>query len=392
MTRREVFQTTGLSALSYSRVMGANDRIQMGLIGAGERGQFVMTVFQKNADVQFTAICDVYARKVDEALGKAPGSRTFSDHRKLVEVKDLDAVLIGTPDHWHKDTAIDAMNAGKDVYVEKPLTRTIEEGPAIIRTARVTNRICQVGMQQRSGTIYLEARDRFLKSNALGKISNVRCTWHSGQAQPLRQEPAQQPSNLDWARYLGSVKWHDWYAPMYTNYRAFLCFGAGKMTDFGAHWLDVVHMFMGVDVPLSVSAEGGVFYDFNDGRTAPDTISALYEYPGKFSVTFESHAIPVGPEYGIEFYGEKGRLFINRNRYEFRPAEKGAPLVKLEIPGDITSEHVRNFLDCCKSRKLPNADVLIGHRGCQAALLGNEAYVQKRRIRFDPVREEILPL
>jgi predicted dehydrogenase len=392
MTRREAFKTAALTAASYSRILGANDRIQMGLIGAGGRGQYVMSVFQKNAEVQFMSVCDVYAQRVDEALGKAAGARTFSDHRKLLELKEVDAVLIGTPDHWHAGCAIDAMNAGKDVYVEKPLTRTIQEGMPIVKAARVNNRICQVGMQQRSGTVYLEARDRFIKTGALGKISNVRCIWHSGPPHALVTTPAERPSNLDWARYLGPVRWHEWYAPMYFNYRAFLEFGGGKMTDFGAHWIDVVHMYMGVDVPLTVSAEGGVFYDFKDGRTAPDTITAVYEYPGKFTVTFESHSIPNGPEYGIDFYGDKGRLYVNRNRYEFHSAEKGSQPVIQKFPGDITDQHVRNFLDCCKSRQLPNADVLIGHRGCQAALLAIQAYSEQRRLRIDVVREEVLPL
>jgi predicted dehydrogenase len=134
-----------------------------------------------------------------------------------------------------------------------------------------------------------------------------------------------------------------------------------------------------------------VYHDFHDGRTAPDTISALFEYPGGFTVSFSSFAIDNGPEYKVEFLGSNGRLFINRNRYEFRSAEKGAEPVVKRIPGDITAQHVQNFLDCCRSRKTPNADVYIGHRAAQAALLANQSYVERRRIKFDPASEEVLP-
>jgi predicted dehydrogenase len=391
MTRREGMQAAALTAISYARVLGANDRLQLGLIGAGGRGRYVASLFQKTDQIDLHAVCDVYGDRVDQAIQEAPGAKPFSNHRRLLESGGVDADLIATPDHWHKAIAIDALNAGKDVYVEKPLTRLPEEGPEIVRAARVNNRICQVGMQQRSGTIYLEARERFIKSGMLGKISHVDCVWHSGIAQRLPSEPAQKPANLDWVRFLGPVNYRDWNPAQYLDFRGFLDFGGGKLTDFGAHWIDVVHMFMGQDGPLSAVAAGGIYYDFHDGRTAPDTISALYEYPGGFTVSFASFAIENGPEYHVQFFGDKGRLFINRNRYEYHSADKGVEPIIQRFPGDITSQHVVNFLDCCRSRKLPNADVYIGHRASQAALLANKSYLEKRRIRFDPASEEVLP-
>jgi predicted dehydrogenase len=396
LTRREGIQAAALTALSYSRVLGANDRVQFGLIGCGERGLYVASIFQKTTQVDVRAVCDVFGDHTDKAVAQAAGAQTFTDHHRLLEMKDLEAVLIATPDHWHKAIAIDALNAGKDVYVEKPLTRLREEGPEIVRAARVNNRVCQVGMQQRSGEVYLEARERFVRSGMLGKISHVDCVWHGGANRALPTEPAQKPANLDWVRFLGALKYRDWNPAQYLDFRAFLDFGGGKLTDFGAHWLDVVHMFMASDAmpndaPLSAVAAGGVYYDFHDGRTAPDTISALFEYPGGFTVSFISLAVDNGPEYHVEFLGSSGRLYINRNRYEFRATEKGAEPVIQRFPGDITAQHVRNFLDCCRSRKLPNADVYIGHRAAQAALLANQSYLEKRRIRFDTQREEVLP-
>jgi predicted dehydrogenase len=372
-------------------VLGANDRVQFGLIGCGERGLYVASLFQKNAEVDVRAVCDVFGDRTAKAVAQAAGAQPFADHRRLLEINGLDAVLIATPDHWHKAIAIDALNAGKDVYVEKPLTRLREEGPEIVRAARVNDRVCQVGMQQRSGEVYLEARERFVRSGLLGKISHVDCVWHGGANRTLPAEPAQKPANLDWVRFLGPLKYRDWNPAQYLDFRAFLDFGGGKLTDFGAHWIDVAHMFMDQDGPLSAVAAGGVYYDHRDGRTAPDTISALFEYPGGFTVSFISLAVDNGPAYKVEFLGANGRLLVDRNHYEFRAAEKGAEPVIQRFPGDITTQHVRNFLDCCRSRKLPNADVYIGHRAAQAALLANQSYLEKRRIRFDPQREEVLP-
>ena len=392
MTRRQAIKAAAITAASYVRVAGANERIQLGLIGAGGRGRGVMQLFQKNPEVQVGAVCDIYGARIDETVSRAPGARRFSDHRKLLEEKELDAVLVATPDHWHKEIAIDSLNAGKDVYVEKPLTRLREEGPEIVRAARVNNRICQVGMQQRSGTVYLEAKERFVDTGALGRITHIRCVWNSGppRAAGSAARPAtaaEKPADLDWPRYLGPVRWREWNPPQYFNYRAFLDFGGGKMTDFGAHWIDVAHMFTGKDGPLSASAVGGIYYDYDDGRDAPDNITALFEYPGGLTVTFESLTVANGGEYGVEFLGDKGRLFVNRNRYEFAAAEKGAQPVGKQFPGDITAEHVRNFLDCCGSRKMPKGDVYIGHRSAQACLLAVQSYVERRRIRFDPERE-----
>ena len=391
LNRRDFARASALTALSYSRVLGANDRVALGVVGTGGRGTYVMSLFQNEPEIEVRALCDVYAVKVDQALQKAPGAQTFSDHRRLLELKQLDAVLVGTPDHWHKGVAVDALNAGKDVYCEKPLVSRREDGPEIVRAARVNQRICQVGMQQRSGTVYLEARDKFVSSGLLGKLTHVWCVWNSGIPRPLPAEPREKPTNLDWVRFLGPVKYRDWNPAQYLDFRAFLDFGGGKMTDFGAHWIDVVHMFTGVDAPLSVAAQGGVFYDFHDGRTAPDTISALYTYPG-FTVHFESLAVTGGPEYGVTFFGEKGWLYVNRNRYEFHPAGKGAEPVIAKFPGDITQQHVRNFLDCCRTRKLPNGDVYIGHRSAQACLLAVPAYEERRTLQFAAPREEVLPL
>jgi len=384
---------TAATALSYSQVMGANDRVNLGLIGCGDRGRGDMGNFIKTNVVDVTAVCDVYAAQIDKAKSVATNAKSYSDHRKVLEARDVDAVLIAVPDHWHAGIAIDALNAGKDVYVEKPLTLKIDEGPPIVKAARVNNRICQVGMQQRSGKHYLQAKQEYMDTKKLGKVTMVRTWWH-GNTYHLRKAPAElqtQPSNLDWAHFLGPLKWRDYDPQQYFNWRAYLDFGGGQVTDLFTHWIDVAHMFMGNEIPIAASAEGGV-YQYKDGRTAPDTINVLLHYPQEWTATFEATLVPGITGNGVEFCGTEGKLYIDRAGYEFRPVGRNAQPVAVKASTNLDLDHIQNFVDCVKSRKLPNGDVLIGHRSAQASHLGNIAYMQKRRIDFDPVREEILPL
>ena len=383
---------TAATALSYSRIYGANERVQLGLIGCGERGRGDMGNFVRAGNVDVAALCDVYASQLDLAKRTAPNAPTFSDHRKLLDLKTVDAVLIGVPDHWHASISIDALNAGKDVYVEKPLTLKIEEGPPIVKAARINKRICQVGMQQRSGKHYLEAKAQYIDTGKLGKITLARTWWH-GNTYHLRKAPASlqtMPDNLDWGHFLGPLKWRDWDPQQYYNWRAYLDFGGGQVTDLFTHWIDVVHMFLGQDIPTSASAAGGV-YHYKDGRTAPDTINVLLEYPAPFTATFEATLVPGITGAGIEFCGTEGKLYIDRSRYEFKPAGRNTQPVEVKASSSLDLDHIQNFLECVKSRKLPNGDVLIGHRSAQASHLGNIAYMEKRKIDFDPVREEIMP-
>jgi predicted dehydrogenase len=382
-----------ISAASYSRVLGANDRITLGVIGPGDRGQHVMSLFLETGQVQVAALCDIFGDHVEQAKQKASQARAFSDHRRLLEMKELDAVLFATPDHWHAACAIDALNAGKDVYVEKPLTLKPEEGPAIVKAARVNDRVCQVGMQQRSGKHYIQAKKEYIDTGRLGKITLARTWWH-GNGYHLRRAPAslqQKPANLDWAHFLGPLKWRDYDPQQYFNWRAYLDFGGGQVTDLFTHWIDVVHMFMGSDIPVAAVASGGV-YAYKDGRTAPDTINVLLQYPEEFTATFEATLVPGITGEAVEFCGTKGRLWIDRGRYEFHPVgDNQKPVIVAGPNYDFTLDHVKNFLDCMRTRRLPNGDVLVGHRSAQASHLGNIAYLQKRRIDFDPAREEILP-
>ena len=402
VSRRTVLGTAAaMTAASYSRVLGANERISLGLIGCGERGVGVMRTFVNTDRVEVPIVCDVWEERLNVARKVALNAKPASDHRAVLDSK-VDAVLIATPDHWHCPIAIQALNAGKDVYVEKPLSLTIDEGAEVVKAARVNNRVCQVGMQQLSGKHYIQAKNEIVKAGKLGKITLARTWWH-GNTYHVRKAPERlqtKPSNLDWARFLGPVRWREYDPQQYYNFRAYLEFGGGQVTDLFTHWIDVVHMFLDQDNPISAVAAGGV-YHYKDGRTAPDTINVLLEYPAEWTATFEATLAPGITGAAVEICGTEGRLWIDRSRYEFwevrprgvpRPAGPPQPAILVKADRDQTIDHVENFLDCMKSRKLPNGDVWVGHRSAVASHLGNIAYLQKRRIRFNPDREEILPL
>ena len=397
-TRRTVLRAAAIgaaafSAASYNRILGANGQIQLGLIGCGGRGVGVLRQFIKNESIRTTAVCDVYSARIDDAKNVAPEARSFRAHEELLAQDDVDAVLIATPDHWHAQITIDAANAGKDIYVEKPLTLKLEEGPPIVKAVRLNERICQVGMQQRSSKHYLRAKEKYFDSGAIGKVTMARTWWH-GNAAHLRGYPPdaeERPSNLDWGRYLGPIKWRPYNPPEYFNFRAYLEYGGGQITDLFTHWIDAVHLFMGQDDPVSAVAAGGV-YHYKDGRTAPDTINCLLEYQQEWTATFEATLAPGQRGAAIEVIGTEGRLYIDRAHYEYYAKGEDKPSEVMQAEGDMTLDHVNNFIDCVQSRELPNGDVWIGHRSAQASHLGNIAYLQQRRIKFDPSREEILPL
>jgi predicted dehydrogenase len=411
------------TAASYSRIEGANEAVQVAVIGCGLRGTGQIRTFLNIKEFRVAALCDIYGNKVDAAKQLVPDAQTFSDHRKLLEMKNLDAVMIATPDHWHVPIAIDALNAGKDVYCEKPLTLKIEEGPAVIKAARVNNRVFQTGMQQRSGPHYIQARDEYVKKGKLGKVTMVRTYWYGSVGsfvKPVPPELVRQPANLDWKRFVEPVKWRDYHPYQYNCFRAYLDFGGGQFTDLFAHWVDVAHMLLEEDRPSSASAMGGFYVpeirDDGSGRTAPDTVAAQLEYPGGWTCTFEATLAAGMDANGVELYGTKGRMLITRAGFEFTPVEprtpqdrggrgqrtaysapafppasqlnKDALVVKAE--GNLGEQHTRNFLDCIKSRKMPYGDVVLGHRAAVACHLCTRSYLEKKQVRYDPAREEVI--
>lgn len=391
-TRVAVGAGAVLSAGQWSRVLGANDRVRLGVIGSGSRGQDVMAWFQKEPNLEIVAVSDCYEKNARQAIEKTGGKATaHADYRKLLDAKDVDAVLIATPDHWHARMAVDACRAGKDVYVEKPLTFSIEEGHEIIKAVKENNRVLQVGLQQRSGDHYAEAKREYVDAGKLGKITYVRTWWHGNSFHLRKPNFTAQPAGLDWKAFLGPVKYRDFDAHQFYNWRAYLDFGGGQITDLFTHWIDVVHWFVGEDLPIVANAVGGIF-TYKDGRTAPDTINIQLEYPKEWVATFDATLVPGARGAAIEFMGTEGNLFIDRAGYKYQAQtpRKAAPAepVTRKAAVALEAQHVNNFLSCLKSRQKPNSDVVSGHRSALASHLGKIAYMKKQRIAFDPASEK----
>ena len=390
------------SALSYSRILGAANRVRLGVVGCGGRGTGDMKNFLALGNVDVPAVCDVFATNVDTARKAAPGAVGVKDHRQLLDRNDIDAVLIAVPDHWHMPITIDALNAGKDVYVEKPLTLTIEEGPAIVKAARLNKRVCQVGMQQRSGRHYLQAKQEYFDSGRIGKLTLVRTWWH-GNSWHLRRAPASlqtQPSNLDWARFVGPLS--------VARLRPAAILELARLprlrwrTDHRPlHPLDRRRPHVHGAGDAGVCVRGRRHLPLQAGRTAPDTINVLLDTRRRSRPRSRRRSRRASRERRSSSVERRGGCG-SRGAATVVPlpapsnggssgGSAGPQPVVVQASGDLDRDHMQNFLDCVVSRKTPNGDVLIGHRSAQASHLGNISYVQKRRIHFDPLREQILP-
>ncbi len=377
-----------------SRV-SANDKVILGFIGTGGRGQHLMRVAMANPDVEIAAVCDVMQSRLNQAVNLTGGKATpYTDFRRLLERKDLDAVFVTTPDHWHCIMTIIACEAGKDVYVEKPLGHNVAEGRSAVNAAKRFNRIVQHGTQQLSGQHYAEARE-LIRSGALGKITHIRIwnVWNEapeGIGNPPDSEP---PPDIDYDMWLGPAPKRPFnpnrcYAP---GYWFQWDYSGGHMLAWAIHHIDTVHWIMGVTAPRMVVSTGGK-YALKDNRTTPDTQDALLDY-GDFIVhacVHHANAHPVeGSGYGIAFYGTNGTMRLLREGFVIWPeGDRTRPVERGGSPQD--EPHIRNFLDCVKSRKQPIAPIEWGHLSTNAMHLANIALRTQRAVHWDARQEKVL--
>jgi|YelNatPaOPRAMG01_1025707.scaffolds.fasta_scaffold00005_55 predicted dehydrogenase len=384
------------------RAASANDRIVVGFIGCGGMGRANIRYFKEQPDVEIAAVCDVYQPHLDQALALAgERAKAYRDFRRLLEQKDIDAVVISTPDHWHALQTILACQAGKDVYVEKPLALTIVEGRRMVEYARRYNRVVQVGTMQRSGKHFQQAV-KLVQSGILGKVTRVR-TWTAGNSSPqgIGNPPdSDPPPGLDWDMWLGPAPYHPYNKNRCIyNFRWFWDYSGGKLTDWGTHLLDIVLWAMNVRAPIAVSACGGK-WALEDNRETPDTLEVVYEFPG-FVCSYsdqEVNARGIDQQgYGIQFYGTEGTLFVSRSGFwlypELKEGEEEQRVGRVPIlqrgSSPMNEPHVRNFLDCVRSRQKPICDVEIGHYSTTVAHLGNIALWSGQRILWDAEQERI---
>jgi predicted dehydrogenase len=406
------------TALGQNRVWGANERVRLGFIGLGNRGDQVLDAFLVHKDCEVVAVCDLYQPYLDFAARKAGGSpKQFQDYRALLDLKDVDAVIIATPDHWHALQMIEACQAGKDVYVEKPLSLRVAEGRRMVEAGRRYGRVVQVGIHRRSVPFCREAAD-FVRGGGLGKITAARAfhiqnEWPKGIGQ-APDEPA--PAGLDWDRWLGPAP----KVPYNKNrsfyrFRWFFDYSGGQVTNFGVHYLDFIHAALGQEAPLTVTALGGKFAGMDDNREIPDTLEAVWHYPGDTLVTFSQFNATAAtwslPGCEVELRGTKGTLYLFGSGYEvvpdpihdheftarspvardqealYRITHKVIDPKKVTGQSGDTAFHARNFLDCVKSRAKCNCDIETGHRSTSATLLANIAYHTRSVLDWDAQAE-----
>jgi predicted dehydrogenase len=398
------------SAASAANVPGSNDRIRIGLIGCGGMGQTDLRDFLKNTNVQCVALGDVddsQSAATREWVNRLDGQKPeliTRDFRFVLDRKDIDAVIVGTPDHWHALPTIMACQAGKDVYVEKPLAISIGEGRAMVRAARQHNRIVQMGTQQRSAPHYAEAVE-YVRSGRLGQIRLVRAWAYQGWMGNIPKVPdSDPPPGVDYDMWLGPARKRPFNKNRFHfNFRWYWDYSGGLMTDWGAHMIDIANWAMGVKTPTCAVSMGGKFGFPDDAEETPDTQQALWSYPGFTMLWEHATAINRGPEardHGVEFHGNNGTLVVDRAGWEVAPEVvkvdgksqyKLAAFPRQNVVNDQSHQaHVNNFLDCMRSRELPRSDVEIGHYSMIACHLGNIAFRLGRQVCWDTGTETII--
>ena len=408
VSRRTFVKTTAAvaagTALASSSAIGANDRIRMAFIGVGNRGNDLMAAAASQRDVQVVALCDVYEPVLKERADQLGGNvDVYRDFRQVLDRNDIDAVAIATPDHWHAIQTVDACDAGKDVFVEKPLSITIHEGRRMVEAARRNQRVVQVGTHRRSAKMYIELAER-IQDGLIGKVTVARSyrvsnMWPNGIGKAV--DAQQPPADLDWDLWLGPRPlrpWRDNICPY--KFRWWQAFSS-QLGNWGVHFLDAIRWMLDEQAPESIVALGGRFA-VDDDRTIPDTLEVTYQLPSGCLVIFgqyEATGTPALQRGYMELRGTLGTIYIDDRGYQIIPSGGGQfqkpdlRMEPMEIKSektDLTADHMRNFLDCVKTRQNPSADVEIGHRSTTFSHLGNIALATKARIEWDAANERII--
>ena len=387
---------TAAIGLAYpsARVLGANDRVRLGIIGPGARGQELMKEFLKVPNVEFVGLADVYTRRHEESLRLAPGVKIHTDHRALLDMKDVDAILVATPLHCHARHFQDTLAAGKDLFCEKTMTWSIAEAEACREAAARSNRVIGIGLQHQSSGDLADAK-QWIKEGMAGKITHVEA-WMSrntprGKPQWVRPVPADcNATNVKWEAFLNGRPNRPFDGNRFINWRLFWEFSGGNVTENMVHQIAFIMRALDLPLPSSAYMSGGVFSE-KDGREVPDTIAVTLDFPGEIVVTWQSTFSNSHYGLGERILGSHGtieRLMGSTDmvtgksqsglRYYPEKANR-ADGVMVEGPTK-DSNHYANFVDCIRSRKEPNAHVEIGYRSAIAAHMANMSYRQKQRV------------
>jgi predicted dehydrogenase len=420
MINRRTFLLGGAAGLAAAQQFDTQKKRRVGLIGSGWYGKSDILRLVQVAPVEIVSLCDVDKRMVAEAADLVASRqvskqkpRTFTDYREMLKEKDLDIVEIATPDHWHALTAIEAIRAGADLYLQKPISVDVVEGQAILNAARKYKRVVQVGTQRRSTPHLIEARNNFIREGKLGKIGVVEiyCYYHMRATDnPPDTAP---PDYLDYEMWTGPAPMRPYNSLVHPRrWRAFMEYGNGIVGDMCIHMLDMVRWMMDLGWPKSISSEGGILVAKNSKANISDTQLASFDF-GDVKVIWQhrTYGTPADPNYpwGATFYGDKGTLKASVMGYDFIPAEKGGQAIHKDVkyefeqyPEDRTEKdlerhvapairgHMKDLLAAIDSRGKPVADIEQGHTSTASCILANIAMQLGRTLHWDPVKHRVV--
>jgi predicted dehydrogenase len=388
MNRRTFLATTAASP-----AFAAGQPIRGAIIGSGGRGRYLTAQF-KEIGVEMAAVCDVYEPNLQAGLKVASsGAKPYDNYKRMLEDTSIDVVVVATPDHWHAQMAIDAVEAGKDVYVEKPMAHTIAEGFRMIEAVRRTKRVVQVGTQRRSFDLFQEAK-QIMDSGQVGEVRLVNSWWLNKTPPVLASRPLQ--GKLNWAQWLGPAPKRDLDPLRFFNWYWFWDYSGGLMIGQAAHVVDAIHWLMNSDYPTAVVCAGKLAMD---GAEVPETTCMAIEYPAYlavFTLGYKAMRYALVNDQLKQFHGSKARFDVGREGYALFPEDPKAidlkPSIEKRQPGSFepaTRAHIRNFLDCVRSRRDPNATVQMGQSTNIVLSMAMEALRIGRRVRFNPATRQM---
>jgi predicted dehydrogenase len=381
------------AAAAAGTILGANDLVRTAIIGAGGRGRYLTAQF-KEIGAEMTAVCDIYEANLAAGLKVAStGAKGFTDYRKLLEDRGVDAVIVATPDHWHARMTIDAVEAGKDVYVEKPMAHQIPEGFEVVDAVKRTGRIVQVGTQRRSSEMFTEAK-RIMDSGQLGDIRLVTSQWMNHQAGLSSRKL---DGKLDWTQWLGSAPKRPLDEKRFFNWYYFWDYSGGLLVGQAAHIVDCIQWFMNSGQPLAITCSGGRVN--LPGAEVPETASLAMEFPENylavFTIGYRAMRYHTFNDQIKQFHGSKARFDVGREWYTLYPQSTAIdmkPSIEVKKPGSFepaTRAHIRNFLECVRSRKQPNATAEMGQNTNIVLCLAMDSLRAGKRLKWNAAARRV---
>jgi len=380
------------SAKSYSQISGSNDRLGIALVGAGRRGLYVTGNMLKTGRAELRVICDLMGERRQRAAQYLKSDSAFETDsiEEVLSRPEVDAVIVATPDHLHREQSLAVLSAKKHLYLEKPITPNYGDGQAIRQAVGESGMICQIGTQQRSGSLFQKAKEEYFGDSAkLGDMAFVRSKWSNFSWQRRSPKPQPKPADLDWDKFIGPAKQVPYEWARFDAWRHYDDYAGGILADLLNHWVDLAQWMMDDTDPIDAVSSGGIYF-LNDGRTNPDTANSIIRYKN-WNFSFESTVMPIRNEHdSVLFHGTKGRLELFRAGLIYID-EKGA---RTEITNEesLDLEHTENFLDAVITNSQPSASIDVGLQGVKPAHMAVAAYRTGRRVKIDEALDKIVPV